>query len=164
MFEKFIGIDYSGSGTPLTRTPGLQVYVATNDRLPRRMNPPLTPAGRNRNWCRKEVAEWLIEQANSDKPFIAGLEAFVHPDCRPDLTLLFDVPLAESRARLARAEAGGRALDKFESERQDFFARVRAAYLERAAAEPQRVRVVDSSRPIEDVRDELARLLAALSP
>jgi hypothetical protein len=74
MFEKFIGIDYSGSGTPLTRTPGLQVYVATHDRLPKRLNPPSTPPGRNRNWCRKEVAEWLIEQANSDKLFIAGLD------------------------------------------------------------------------------------------
>ena len=73
-FQKFIGIDYSGSGTPLTRTPGLQVYVATHDRLPKRVNPPSTPAGRNRNWCRKEVAEWLIEQANSDKLFIAGLD------------------------------------------------------------------------------------------
>ena len=69
-FQKFIGIDYSGSGTPLTRTPGLQVYVATHDRLPKRLNPLSTPSGRNRNWCRKEVAEWLIDQANSDKPFI----------------------------------------------------------------------------------------------
>lgn len=33
MFEKFIGIDYSGSGTPVTRTAGLQVYLATHDRL-----------------------------------------------------------------------------------------------------------------------------------
>jgi len=73
MFEKYIGIDYSGSGTPVTRTPGLQVYLATHDRLPRRLNPPSTPPGRNRNWCRKEVAEWLIEQAKSDL-FIAGLD------------------------------------------------------------------------------------------
>jgi hypothetical protein len=78
-FQKFIGIDYSGSGTPLTRTPGLQVYVATHDRLPKRLNPLSTPPGRNRNWCRKEVAEWLIDQANSDKPFIAGLDfSFSH--------------------------------------------------------------------------------------
>jgi len=73
-FQKYIGIDYSGGGTPLTRTAGLQVYVATNDRVPKRVNPPSTPAGRDRNWCRKEVAEWLIAQANSDKPFIAGLD------------------------------------------------------------------------------------------
>ena len=65
MFKAFIGIDYSGGSTPLTRTTGLQVYTATNDRLPKRVNPPSTPKDRNRNWCRKEVAEWLIEQADS---------------------------------------------------------------------------------------------------
>lgn len=91
---------------------------------------------------------------------IAELERFVHGDCQPDLTLLFDVPPAVSRARLARAEANGRALDKFEAERQDFFERVRAAYLERAAAEPARFRVIDSSRPIADVRAELGTILA----
>jgi dTMP kinase len=93
---------------------------------------------------------------------IAELERFVHGDCQPDLTLLFDVPPAVSRARLARAEANGRALDKFEAERQDFFERVRAAYLERAAAEPARFRVIDSSRPIADVRAELGAILATL--
>ena len=48
-FQKYIGIDYSGSGTPLTKAPGLQVYVATSDRLPKRVSPPSTPKGQNRN-------------------------------------------------------------------------------------------------------------------
>jgi hypothetical protein len=39
-FQKYIGIAYSGSGTPLTRTPSLQVYIPTPDRLPQRVNPP----------------------------------------------------------------------------------------------------------------------------
>ena len=73
-FQKYIGIDYSGGGTPLTRSAGLQVYLAMTDRLPKRVNPPSTPKGQNRNWCRKEVAAWLIEQAKSGKPFIAGLD------------------------------------------------------------------------------------------
>jgi dTMP kinase len=91
---------------------------------------------------------------------IAELEQFVHGDCQPDLTFLFDVPLSVSRERLNRAQAGGRTLDKFESEKQDFFARVRAAYLERAAADPRRFRVIDSSRPLEETRAELAALVA----
>jgi hypothetical protein len=74
MFQKYIGIDYSGQGTPLTRTAGLQVYLAATNRLPKRVSPPSTPKGRNRNWCRKEVAEWLVRQAGSHKPFIAGLD------------------------------------------------------------------------------------------
>lgn len=93
---------------------------------------------------------------------IAALESWVHGDCQPDLTLLFDVSTEVSRARLTRAEANGRELDKFEAERQDFFERVRAAYLARAAAEPRRFRVLDSTRPIADVRAELAAVLANL--
>jgi dTMP kinase len=93
---------------------------------------------------------------------IAELERFVHADCQPDLTILFDVPLAVSRERLLRAQAGGRALDKFENEKQEFFERVRAAYLERAAAEPCRFRVVDSSRPLAEVRALLSAVLVAL--
>ncbi len=81
---------------------------------------------------------------------------------QPDLTLLFDVSTEVSRARLTRAEANGRELDKFEAERQDFFERVRAAYLARAAGEPRRFRVLDSTRPIADVRAELAAVLASL--
>ncbi|MFO1305274.1 MAG: dTMP kinase [Burkholderiales bacterium] len=91
---------------------------------------------------------------------IAALERFVHGDLQPDVTLLFDVPLEVSRARLAKAQANGRTLDKFENEKEAFFARVRDAYLARASAAPQRFRIVDSSRPVDEVRAELARMVA----
>lgn len=91
---------------------------------------------------------------------IAELERFVHDDCRPDLTLLFDVPPEVSRERLERALAEGRELDKFEVEREDFFLRVRGAYLARAAAEPARFRIVDSAQPREQVRAQLVQLLS----
>ena len=96
------------------------------------------------------------------RALIAELERFVHADCQPDLTILFDVPLAASRARLQRAAADGRALDKFESEQLDFFERVRNTYLERAAAEPSRFRVVDSTAPVPDVRARLNAILGTL--
>ena len=92
---------------------------------------------------------------------IAALEKMVHGDLTPDVTLLFDVPLEVSRARLAKAEAAGRTLDKFEAEKEAFFSRVREAYLARAAAAPQRFRIIDSSRPIADVRADLAALVDA---
>ena len=47
---------------------------------------------------------------------IRELEQWIHGDCQPDLTLLFDVPTGVSRARLDRAQAEGRTLDKFERE------------------------------------------------
>jgi len=68
---------------------------------------------------------------------------------RPDLTLLLDLPVAEG---LARAGARGEA-DRIERESGDFFERVRAAYRRRAEADPVRFRIIDSSRPINVVRD-----------
>jgi dTMP kinase len=56
----------------------------------------------------------------------------------------------------------GHALDKFEREASGFFDRVRTAYLARAQADPRRFRVVDSSRPLADVRADLARIVDAL--
>jgi len=95
-------------------------------------------------------------------PRIRELERWIHGDCQPDLTFLFDVPPAISRARLDQAQAGGRGLDKFEREAGAFFERVRNAYLDRAAAEPHRFRIIDSTRPLAAVRAELETHLVAL--
>ncbi|UXY14899.1 dTMP kinase [Chitiniphilus purpureus] len=75
--------------------------------------------------------------------------------CEPDLTLLFDVPPEVSNARLA----SGRMLDRFEREAADFHARVREAYLARAAAAPQRIRVVDASGTPQAIQAHLAGML-----
>ena len=96
------------------------------------------------------------------RDWIRALATHVHDSCRPDLTLLFDVPPAVSRARLDKARADGRTLDKFEREAQAFFDRVRDAYLELAAAEPARFQVIDASLPLADVRARLAQVLATL--
>jgi dTMP kinase len=93
---------------------------------------------------------------------IRELERWIHGDCQPDLTILFDVPPAVSRARLDKARREGRTLDKFELEAEDFFARVRGAYLDRARGDPRRFRVVDSTRPLDAVRSDLGTWLAAL--
>lgn len=87
------------------------------------------------------------------------LENWVQSGLQPDLTLLFDVPLEISRERLSH----NMALDRFEQEKQDFFARVRQAYLDRAAAHPQRIRVINSSRSIAEIQAELAPLLGKLA-
>ncbi|MDX3905428.1 MAG: dTMP kinase [Pigmentiphaga sp.] len=88
---------------------------------------------------------------------IAVLEQWVHGDLQPDMTWLFDVPLAVSRERLGR----GRTLDRFEREDDAFFERTRAAYHARAAADAARFRIVDSTRPIDVVRAELLAELQA---
>jgi dTMP kinase len=90
---------------------------------------------------------------------IRQLEDWIHGDCRPDLTLLFDVPPDVSRERLANNARDGRALDKFEREFEAFFERVRAVYLRRAHDEPQRFRIIHSTRSFDEVRAQLAAVL-----
>lgn len=89
---------------------------------------------------------------------IAALEQFVQGELRPALTLVFDLPVETG---LARAAARGR-LDRFEREGQGFFDAVRQAYLARAAANPERYRVVDASLPLAQVQDALGALLPAI--
>jgi dTMP kinase len=93
---------------------------------------------------------------------IRELEQWIDADTRPDRTFLFDVAPRLSRDRLDRAMSAGRDLDRFELEAEEFFVRVRSAYLERAAADPGRFRVIDSSQPLETVRALLAAELDAL--
>jgi dTMP kinase len=109
-------------------------------------------------------ATYAYQGGGHGVPFarIRELEQWIHGDCQPDLTFLFDVPTAISRARLDQAHVGGRDLDKFEREEGAFFERVRNAYLDRAAAEPRRFRIIDSTRPLASVRAELEAHLIAL--
>ena len=86
------------------------------------------------------------------------LEQWVHPHLQPDLTLLFDVPLAVARERLDAT----RTLDKFESEQEAFFERCRNEYLRRAAENPGRIVLIDSTRSIAEVRDALRDALEKL--
>ena len=90
-----------------------------------------------------------------DAAYIAELERIATNGLKPDLTLLLDLPVAHGRARAnQRGEA-----DRIEAERDDFFERVRATYLSRARAEPERFGVVDASRPADEV---LGAALAAI--
>ena len=85
------------------------------------------------------------------------LENWVHGDLQPDLTLLFDVPGEIAQARLGAA----REPDRFERERMDFHTRVRAAYLRRADLYPNRIRVIDGSRSLDEVRIQLTAILGS---
>ena len=86
---------------------------------------------------------------------IAALERWVHADLQPDLTLLFDVPPDVAAKRLSAI----RTADRFEAEHQEFFARVRAQYLARAAEDPERFFVVDGTL----VQDKLSLRLGELA-
>ncbi len=115
--------------------------------------------------------EWVISDRFTDASFayqgggrhlsldkLAVLEQWVHPDLQPDLTLLFDVPIDVARQRLD-AE---RVLDKFEQEKSAFFTATRDVYLQRAAQFPDRIRVIDSTQPLETVRQQVEKIIQQL--
>ncbi|WP_416423150.1 dTMP kinase [Pseudomonas sp. App30] len=89
---------------------------------------------------------------------IASLEAFVQGDLRPDLTLVFDLPV---EVGLARATARGR-LDRFEQEGRAFFDAVRNTYLQRAAAAPERYTLVNAALTLGEVQQQLDSLLPGI--
>src|SRR5437879_5655323 len=88
---------------------------------------------------------------------IAVLERWVHGGLQPDLTLVFDAPVEIALARLAKDRG-----DRFELESKAFFERVRAAYLERAAAEPRRMKVVQSGRSLTEVKKDVEDIVSTI--
>lgn len=86
---------------------------------------------------------------------IATLETLVQNAFRPDAVILLDVPV---EVGLARASARSE-LDRIEKEKADFFEKVRQAYLDRAAADPDRYFLVDASQDLPGVRAQLETVL-----
>lgn len=86
---------------------------------------------------------------------IATLEHWVQGDFRPDLTLLLDVPLEVSMARINQT----REKDRFEQEAAEFFNRVREVYLQRANEQPERYAVIDSSQSLDAVKTQIETAL-----
>jgi dTMP kinase len=95
-----------------------------------------------------------------DLGFIAALEQRV-VGMQPGLTLLLDLGVAQGRERTRGRDLafGGNGPDRIERERDDFFENVRRAFLARARAEPDRVRVIDASQPAKDVAADAVAIL-----
>jgi dTMP kinase len=90
-----------------------------------------------------------------DMQRIAGLENWVLGELRPDLTILLDAPIEVGRERAGKRSAP----DRFEQERDAFFNRVRDTYLDRAKAEPERIKVVDAALELPAVQAQIKEIL-----
>ena len=136
----------------------LLIFAARTDHVARVLRPTL------------EAGNWVVCDRFSDATaayqgagkgvsaeLIERLSAAVHPGLKPDRTLLFDCPYEIASKRLS---ASGKTLDRFEREARSFFERVRSAYLARAKAEPDRIRVIDASGDQAAVRKALSQHLA----
>ncbi len=89
---------------------------------------------------------------------IEALEQWVQRGLQPDLTILFDVAPEVGRSRSGRIKAP----DRFEQEPGEFYRRVRGAYLRRAREHPERIHVIDASKPIHVIQKELEVLFLSV--
>lgn len=90
---------------------------------------------------------------------LEALTAWTLGNLRPDLTLIFDAPVAVAQKRLHAATQNP---DRFEQEQAEFFERVRGAYLRIAADNPTRVRILDATQTPEQINKELEKIVATI--
>ena len=136
----------------------LLVFAARADHVARVIRPALDSG----QWVvcdRFHDATHAYQGAGKGVPreLIDRLSAAAHPGLSPDRTLVFDCSYEVSKQRLQ-----GKVLDRFEREDRAFFERVRGAYLERARAEPARMRVIDASASMPEIRKSIEQHLSDL--
>lgn len=112
----------------------------------------IVPALKSRQWvvCDRFTDATYAYQGGGrgiSRQRIQALEEWVQRGLKPDLTLLLDLPVEQGLERAGKRSAP----DRFESEAHEFFHRIRQAYLDLALAEPQRIKVIDASQPLEMV-------------
>ncbi len=167
-------------GTPLAESIRQVVLTAREESLPPTAELLLMFAARavhlaNHIEPNLRAGRWVICDRFTDATFayqgggrqlsaqpIRELERMVQGSRRPDLTFLLDAPVEAALARAAARNAGA-AADRFERERDEFFERVRSAYLARAAAEPERIVLVDAAQSADEVGARILELLRGRS-
>ncbi|MEM7083513.1 MAG: dTMP kinase [Pseudomonadota bacterium] len=154
-----LGIDgHDAIEAPTADTETLLMFASRAQHLDRVIRPALERGA----WviCDRFTDATLAYQGAARQLGMSRIEAladWVHGALWPDLTLLFDVSVETGSQRASRRGAK----DRIEQERQDFFARVRDGYLELAERFPERIRIIDAERSIDEVRQQVESELAA---
>lgn len=93
-----------------------------------------------------------------DPDFINTINDYCAGQLKPALTLLFDLPVETGLQRAGRRDAALQdpsSADRFEKEKLDFHNRVRQGYLHLRSADPRRFRVIDASRTVELIAEDV---------
>jgi dTMP kinase len=96
-----------------------------------------------------------------DRQIVEQLNAFAIGDCRPDATFVLDVDPAIAHSRMRHI---ARRPDRMEQESTEFYEQVREAYRELAAREPNRIVLIDGSRPEDNIEDEIWEIISRRFP
>lgn len=98
-----------------------------------------------------------------DLELLRRLNGIASRGITPDLTFLLDCPvnvgLSRTAQRVSGQKSGRGREDRFEREKLEFHERVRRGFLELAQAEPARIVIIDASRPPEEVRLEIRKIV-----
>ncbi|PWB39555.1 MAG: dTMP kinase [Rhodocyclales bacterium] len=140
-------------------TEALLMFAARREHLDKLIQPALA------------AGKWVVSDRFADASYayqgggrglapekIMALESWVQAGFQPDLTIVFDLPTEIACERLAKT---GNAPDRFEKETQEFFERVRNTYLQRAGAEPGRIKVIDSRESISNIQKLLENIIVS---
>jgi len=152
-------LQYDPEATNLTDESELLLFAASRAQLVREVILPALEAGQ---WV---VADRFFDSTTIyqgvgrglDLAAVRSINQFAVGAAIPDLTLLLDLDAATGHARAVKAS--GAKEDRLESQPLAFFEAVRQGYLELAAAEPDRIAVIDASAGIDEVTDAVARLV-----
>jgi dTMP kinase len=147
---------------PLTE---LLVFAADRAQHVRRLLRPALKAGRV--VISDRYADATVAYQGAGRGFspelISQIVQLATEGLKPDLTLLFDLPIEESANRTARRSSGKNSgkisPDRLDIENADFHARVRDAYLQIALKEPDRVKVIDTSGPVENTQERVKEII-----
>lgn len=165
-------------GTPLAETlRNLLLDPDTNEVIEPTTELLLMFAGREQHIKRRilphlQAGQWVVSDRYIDASYayqgggrgmdvrlISYLDKYIVGHVYPNLTLLLDISPELGFERAAR-----RAMDKdrIEKEQIDFFQRVREVYLQRAEHDPGRIKIIDASRSLPEVEQQIAKVLNAL--
>lgn len=154
--EKLRELLLDGRQTMHAETETLLMFAARREHLDKVILPALARG----DWVisdRYMDASFAYQGAGRGVPLqkLTLLEGWVQGIFSPDLTLYFDVPAEIGKARVQSIKSA----DRFETESDQFFERIRQGYLQRAQQFRQRISVIDASLPIEQVQQNLMQLI-----
>ena len=152
----------SGAAKPFGPVAETLLFAAARDDHVRTTIAPALAEGR---WvvCDRFIDSTRVYQGvlgRVDPKLIRGLERLTVSDTMPDLTLVLDLPANVGLARAAKRRAGARP-DRFETETLEFHTKLRQAFRAVAVAEKERCVLIDATRPVDKVADDIWAVVSA---
>jgi dTMP kinase len=156
-------LQFSPQGVGMTPPTELLLFEASRSQLVREKIKPALEQGlcviSDRFFDSTTVYQGVARKL--DRQIVEQLNAFAIGDCRPDATFVLDVDPAIAHSRMRHI---ARRPDRMEQESTEFYEQVREAYRELAAREPNRIVLIDGSRPEDNIEDEIWEIISRRFP